>query len=466
MSSYRNKAINNLDIRCNNNNYNAPAVKNKIILATGLCFGLSSVLLSGCGNVLAESNQNPTASGSSQSTNPSTAKPKSLVGYRYGSRPLYLVDDMDNSPLKTQLKSCEGQTAMKSDFSISHRGAPLQYPEHTYDSYLAAARMGAGILECDVAFTKDKQLVCRHAQNDLHTTTNILATPLAKKCSTPPKFDAKGQLTNADKIECRTSDITLNEFKSLRGKMDAGDTKAKTLEQYMNATAPWRTDLYSQNGKLLSLEEHIKLTESLGLKHTPELKTPAEKMPFGNYTQYQYRKQLIDTYKKAGVPADKVFAQSFDIEDVKYWLNNNPDFAKNAVYLIDDSNETAQGKTFDKNDPTTWKHSMQQLKAMGINIIAPATWLLVTSDGKGQMMPSEYAKEANKAGLKIITWSIERSGPLANGGGWYYTGLEDAINNDGDLMSFIDVLAQEVGVMGIFSDWPATVTYYANCKGL
>lgn len=109
---------------------------------------------------------------------------------------------------------------------------------------------------------------------------------------------------------------------------------------------------------------------------------------------------------------------------------------------------------------------MQQLKAMGVNIIAPATWLLVTSDGKGRMMPSEYAKEANKAGLKIITWSIERSGPLANGGGWYYTGLEDAINNDGDLMSFIDVLAQEVGVMGIFSDWPATVTYYANCKGL
>ena len=34
--------------------------------------------------------------------------------------------------------------------------------------------MGAGIVECDVTFTKDKQLVCRHAQNDLHTTTNIL----------------------------------------------------------------------------------------------------------------------------------------------------------------------------------------------------------------------------------------------------------------------------------------------------
>jgi glycerophosphoryl diester phosphodiesterase len=36
--------------------------------------------------------------------------------------------------------------------------------------------MGAGILECDVTFTKDQKLVCRHAQNDLHTTTNILVT--------------------------------------------------------------------------------------------------------------------------------------------------------------------------------------------------------------------------------------------------------------------------------------------------
>jgi hypothetical protein len=28
------------------------------------------------------------------------------------------------------------------------------------------------------------------------------------------------------------------------------------------------------------------------------------------------------------------------------------------------------------------------------------------------------------------------------------------------------VLAQDVGILGIFSDWPGTVTYYANCVGL
>ena len=390
-------------------------------------------------------------------------KPQS---YTYGVRPLYLVNDMDAGPLKDELMACSAQTPSKTDFSIAHRGAPLQLPEHTYDSYIASAQMGAGILECDVAFTNDGELVCRHAQNDLHTTTNILTTPLAKQCTVPPIIDANGVLTNADSIECRTSDISASEFKSLKGKMDAANPQAISISGYMNATAPWRTDLYSQNGELLTLKEHITLASSLGMKHTPELKAPVVTMPFNGYSLDAYRQQLIDTYKNAGVSASEVYPQSFNIEDIEYWLNNEPLFAANAVYLIDDSNETAAGKTFDKNDPTTWKHPLANIKARGIKTIAPPPWILVTTDANDKMIPSAYAKQAKALNLNIITWSIERSGPLAGGGDWYYSGLGDAINNDGDMMNYIDVLAQDVGVKGIFSDWPATVSYYANCKGL
>ena len=80
------------------------------------------------------------------------------------------------------------------------------------------------VFECDVTFTKDLELVCRHAQNDLHTTTNILVTPLASKCTkpfTPAVIGANGTLMQPATAECRTSDITLAEFKTLRGKMDA-----------------------------------------------------------------------------------------------------------------------------------------------------------------------------------------------------------------------------------------------------
>ena len=420
---------------------------------------ISTFLLIGC-------NEDDGSSAIVPPTLPPTIEPIQTLAYTYGVRPFYLVNDMDDSPLKDELLACKGQTPSKTDFSIAHRGAPLQFPEHTYDSYMASAQMGAGILECDVAFTNDGELVCRHAQNDLHTTTNIVATSLANQCSVPPIIDANGTLTNAADIECRTSDISVRDFKSLTGKMDAANPKATSISAYMNATAPWRTDLYSQNGEVLTLKEHIALASSLGMKHTPELKEPVVTMPFNGYSLDTYRQQLIDTYKVAGVPASDVYPQSFNLADIDYWINNEPNYATNAVYLIDDSNESTAGKIFDKNDPTTWKHSLAELKARGVNIIAPATWLLVTSDGNGKLLPSAYALQAKANGLDILTWSLERSGPLKNGGGWYYSGLSDAINNDGDIMNVIDVLAQEVGVKGIFSDWPATVSYYANCKGL
>jgi glycerophosphoryl diester phosphodiesterase len=77
-----------------------------------------------------------------------------------------------------------------------------------------------------------------------------------------------------------------------------------------------------------------------------------------------------------------------------------------------------------------------------------------------------YARAAKDAGLDIITWTLERSGPLKGTTDFYYLSVASAIERDGDMMVVLDVLAQDVGVRGVFSDWPATVTYYANCMGL
>jgi len=380
-----------------------------------------------------------------------------------GVRPYYLVNDMDESSLKKELQACVDKTPSRTFFSIGHRGAPLQFPEHTKESYVAAAKMGAGIIECDVAFTKDKELVCRHSQCDLHTTTNILSTPLASKCTkefTPAVYDKNGKLIKEASAMCCTSDITLAEFKSLKGKMDASNKTATTLEEYMDATASFRTDLYSQNGTLVSHKESIELFKQLGVKMTPELKTPSVKMPFNkDYTQEDYAQQMINEYKQAGVKPSDVFVQSFNIEDIKYWIKNEPKFGLQAVYLDDDVYNEKDGmqKQIAK---------MKEFSKMGIKYIAPPLQILVTLDKNKKIVPSKYALEAQKQNMGIITWSIERSGPLKNGGGWYYSSIKDAINNDGDMYELIDVLAQKVKVKAIFSDWPATITYYANCKGL
>ena len=380
-----------------------------------------------------------------------------------GPRPLYLIDKMDEGPLKQQLQQCAAGPFEKTDFSIGHRGAPLQFPEHTVESNMAAAAMGAGILECDVTFTKDRELVCRHSQCDLHTTTNILAIPeLAAKCSEPftPADPATGKKASA---RCCTSDITLAEFRTLKGKMDASDPDATTVEAYMGGTADWRTDLYASQGTLMTHAESIELFKSLGAKFTPELKSPSVDMPFeGDYSQEDYAQQLIDEYKAAGIDPDEVFAQSFNLNDVLYWLNSEPAFGRQAVYL----DGRYSDDTFDHTNPSTWSPNMTELFQQGVRIVAPPMWMLVALDGDKTIVPSVYANEAKAAGLHIITWTLERSGPLDSGGGWYYQSIKDGVDGDGKMMELLDVLARDVGVLGVFSDWPATVTYYANCMGI
>jgi len=100
-----------------------------------------------------------------------------------------------------------------------------------------------------------------------------------------------------------------------------------------------------------------------------------------------------------------------------------------------------------------------------VNYIAPPMWVLVKLED-GKIVPSLYATKANAAGLKIITWTAERSGLLKDGGGWYYQTVSDAISNEGAVMELMHVLHKDVGIVGLFSDWPATTTYYANCFGL
>lgn len=394
---------------------------------------------------------------------------RNSMNIQLGPRPFFLVNDMEPGALKNKLKHCGDGPFRKTDFSIGHRGAALQFPEHTKESYEAAALMGAGIVECDVTFTKDKELVCRHSQCDLHTTTNILATPLAEKCSkpfTPAQLDAAVNVIQAASAQCCTSDITVEEFKRLKGKMDAFNSAATSVAEYLDGTPSWRTDLYAgpTSGTLLTHKESIQLFKTLGVKMTPELKSASVTMPYdsdgdgvGDYTQAHYAQQMIDEYKAANVKPQNVYAQSFDIRDVRYWITNEPQFGKQAVYL-DDANIVAELPN---------AAQLAAYKAEGINIVAPPMFALLDIDGSGNIVSSRYARHAKAAGLDIITWTLERSGILANvDNDFYYQTVDSAIKREGDMMKVLDVLARDVGIRGIFSDWAATVSYYANCMKL
>jgi glycerophosphoryl diester phosphodiesterase len=375
-----------------------------------------------------------------------------------GPRPFYLVEGMDDGKLKDRLLQCKDGPFYRTHFSIGHRGAALQFAEHTRESYEAGARMGAGIVECDVTFTKDGELVCRHAECDLHTTTNIVATPLNNKCTVP--WSGPGSAP-----KCCSSDLTLAEFKTLRGKMDASNPNAITAEGYLGGTASWRTDLYTGRGTLVTLKESIALNTKLGVKHTPELKSGDPdriNTIFGG--QANYAQKMIDEFKAARVDPKRVWAQSFNPDDVLYWIKNEPRFGRQAVFL------DSWDPTVTPPIPRLTLDQLKQLHTQGVQIFAPPMPALLAVDASNRIVPSEYARDIKRVGFDIITWTFERSDLRkgASAGGFYYLfdSQGKAVKEDSDMYKALDVLARQVGILGIFSDWPATVTYYANCMGL
>jgi len=397
------------------------------------------------------------------------------VPIQLGPRPYYLVAGMDEGSLKDRLMQCRHGPFHRTQFSIGHRGAALQFPEHTKESYEAAALQGAGIVECDTTFTKNGDFVCRHAQNDLHTTTNILQTALAATCIKafrPATLDASGKVQVPASAECRASELSLEQFKSLRGKMDASNPAARTVDEYVGGTAAWRTDLYTGRGTLLTLRESIELNKRLGVMHTPELKSGdavSINAVFGSQKDYALR--FAQELRDAGVEPRDAWPQSFNVEDVLTWIHNTP-YGRQAVYLLD----------YDATDPV---HDIviqppynqmdrgeyfRMLSHRGVRIVAPPIPALLAVDANGRIVPSQLARDLRAWGFEIITWSLERS-DLRRGAArasFYYDFDREgrAVKKDGDLYRVLDVLASEVGIIGIFSDWPATVTYYASCMGL
>jgi glycerophosphoryl diester phosphodiesterase len=189
----------------------------------------------------------------------------------------------------------------------------------------------------------------------------------------------------------------------------------------------------------------------------PELKQPVVSMPFDGMSQQQFAQRLIDEYKAAGVPPRAVWPQSFNLPDILYWLEREPDFGRQAVYL-EDAESVGQLPT---------AAELQRLHAQGIRIWAPPLFALLALDGRGHVVPSQSARDARAAGLELVAWSLERSGPLGTGhNGWYYQTVDAALRQDSDVLVVLDVLARQAHVRAVFSDWPATTTFYANCMGL
>ena len=62
-------------------------------------------------------------------------------------RALQLSETLPNEALRERLQSCASGDFFPTVFSIAHRGAPLGYPEHSREGYIAAAEQGAAAVQ-------------------------------------------------------------------------------------------------------------------------------------------------------------------------------------------------------------------------------------------------------------------------------------------------------------------------------
>ena len=364
---------------------------------------------------------------------------------------------------KTRLQACLDEPPRRTAFSIGHRGAGLVFPEHTLEAYEAGFRMGAGTLECDVTFTKDLALVCRHSQNDLATTTDILLTPLASTCIepfTPARLDANGAVRAPARAECRTSELTLGRVQvaARQGRcVRSGRADRRAVRRAARAARGRISAPASSAARLLTHAESIALFQRLGVRMTPELEGAERRAAVQRPHARPARPEAHRRISRRGCPAERRLPQSFDRRDVEYWIEHEPEFGERAVLLDDTGLPVGAPRA----------RRLKRYKAAGINIWAPPLFVLLDLDAEGRIVPSRAARAARAAGLDIIAWTLERSGNLAApNNGFYYRTIDAAITREGDVMQVIDVLVRDVGVRGIFSDWPATVSFYAGCAGL
>ena len=191
-----------------------------------------------------------------------------------GPRPFYLVDKMKDGPLKQKLSQCTGPFR-KTDFSIGHRGAALQFPEHSQ-----------GILPGGGADGRRRDRMRRDVYKGPATGVPAFAMRPAHHHQHPVGAGARRQMH-----ACRSSRPIpppgarrrQNAAPATSRWPNSGRCRPRwtvsirtpppppTTRTARRAGAPTST---ANSGTLMTHDESIALIKSLGAKFTPELKAP------------------------------------------------------------------------------------------------------------------------------------------------------------------------------------------------
>ena len=314
------------------------------------------------------------------------------------------------------------QSAYAQKLVIAHRGASGYLPEHTYSGAVMAYASGADFLELDVVMTKDGHLIVMHDLT-LNATTNVEEIFREKK-------NEKGQY--------QVIDFSLNEIKLLK-------VHERSSRTGKNAAFPQRFPIDSQFFEIPTLDNMINLVKGLSKSSGRimglyiEIKAPE----FHKKHNKDPASTLLKMLKHHGFKeaTDPVFIQSFDSKTLKK-LRYQHKTRLRLIQLIGENHWRLSDTDF------TYLKSEKGLNEVSKYADGIGPWMnqLVTGvDFLGNFQITNLVKNARRKDLLIHSYTFRADR------------LPDYVSNFDELL---DIFLNEVGVDGIFTDFPDLVVSY------
>lgn len=311
---------------------------------------------------------------------------------------------------------------------IAHRGASGYLPEHTLAAKAMAYAQGADYIEQDLVMTKDDELVVLHDRY-LDTVTDV-------RSIFPDRSREDGRFYVVD--------FTLQEIRrlSVLGRFELKDGIAVPVFEgrFPLGKSSFRVHTFAEEIELIQ-GLNVSTGKSIGIY--PEIKSPA----FHREEGKDISAAVLDALKEHGYDenTDKIFLQCFnpyELQRIHNELMPDRNMTVPLIQLIDTKKEfrsllTAEG--------------MQQL-ATFVDGIGPSVFLLAQKESvESDIRITRLVEFAHAVGLKVHPFISRREAsqmpPLAKN-------YED----------FLGIFFDDVGVDGIFTDFPDVAVNYLESR--
>lgn len=326
---------------------------------------------------------------------------------------------------------------------IAHRGASAYLPEHTMEAKVLAYAMGADFIEQDVVMTRDNELVVLHDLT-LERVSNVQSI-----------FPDR----HRDDNRYYVIDFTLAELRQLS--ITEGVRLNSNGEQ--QAIFPQRFPVGQGDFRIHTFAEEIDLIQGLNKSTNqnigiyPEIKSPW----FHRQQGKDLSLAVLQTLKEYGytLKTDRVYLQTFDFNELKRIhdeLLPTLNIDLKLVQLIADNSwgetfaEDAAGNLspFDYN----WMHTEEGIRELAnyVNGIGPSINMIISQDSTHEtLIKSELVDFAHQNGLQVHPFTFRADqGALPA----YAENFEHLLG----------IFYDEVGVDGVFTDFPDRATQFLN----